>query len=373
MNNTPNTVRSLDRPPADPPTTQIIIGGLIIPLIVAALLVGAYLTVRANASTQLAVSHYILVYAAPDETSPLLARFGPGTTLKITGRTADWRWLEVTLWDNQRGWTPRPLNILPWQLNAPETTPKPPAAPPPAITPVKEEMITLPAITFTMGSPDGLGEADETPTHPVSLSAFEIDRTEVTLGQYWQCVQAGKCAAPVVNASLPVPDYLNNPAYDNHPVISVPWLEASHYCDWRGKRLPTEAEWEAAAGWDAGRNAKLLWPWGNNPAEQGNVGQTSLAQPAPVGDFELDQSPAGLLDTGGNVSEWVFDWYRPDYYSMADSTNPAGPSTRRSAGRVVRGGSYADPVEQARVANRSHQEEIYGYANVGFRCARTKP
>jgi formylglycine-generating enzyme required for sulfatase activity len=76
---------------------------------------------------------------------------------------------------------------------------------------------------------------------------------------------------------------------------------------------------------------------------------------------------------GGNVSEWVFDWYKADYYSVADDTNPTGPSNRRSEGRVIRGGSFADPLEQARVANRRHQEGEYGYSTVGFRCARDKP
>jgi formylglycine-generating enzyme required for sulfatase activity len=353
----------------------MVIGGLVIPLIVVALLAGAYMSLRANASAQLIVpaNSYALVYAAPDEASPLLARFGPGSTLNITGRTADWRWLEVTLWDRQSGWMLRPLDILPWQLAAAEVTPHPSTAPPAAVTPVATAMINIAATTFTMGSPPGLGEKDETPAHPVNLSAFAIDRTEVTLGQYWQCVQAGHCAAPDVNTTLPQPNYLNNPAFDNHPVVGVPWVEAGHYCEWRGQRLPTEAEWEAAAGWDAAHGAKLLWPWGNTPDTQANVGQTSLKEPAVVGSFTTDRSPAGLLDMGGNVSEWVLDWYRADYYAMADPTNPAGPGTRRSEGRVVRGGSYADPMESARVANRAHKEEIYGYSTVGFRCARTVP
>lgn len=121
-------------------------------------------------------------------------------------------------------------------------------------------MIAIPATTFTMGSPPGLGENDERPAHVVSLPAFEIDRTEVTVGQYWQCVEAGACAAPTSDAGQTEAHYLNDPSFDNHPVINVPWTEANRYCTWRGKRLPTEAEWEMAAGWDAGRGAKLQWP-----------------------------------------------------------------------------------------------------------------
>jgi formylglycine-generating enzyme required for sulfatase activity len=224
-----------------------------------------------------------------------------------------------------------------------------------------------------MGSPPGLGEADEAPAHPVSLSAFEIDRTEVTVGQYWQCVAAGACAAPIAETGESVTHYLNNPTFDNHPVINVPWVEANRYCGWQGKRLPTEAEWELAAGWDIERGAKLRWPWGNDsPGEKINVVEFSGGQPAVVGSFPADKSPVGVLDMAGNVSEWVFDWYKVDYYNVADETDPVGPTNRRGegTGRVVRGASFADPLEQARTANRGHQEETYGYPTVGFRCAR---
>ena len=233
-------------------------------------------------------------------------------------------------------------------------------------------MIEIPATTFTMGSPPGLGEPDEAPAHAVSLSAFEIDRTEVTVGQYWDCVEAGQCAAPMDDASQTEPHYINDPAFDNHPVINVPWAEANRYCIWQGKRLPTEAEWEMAAGWDIERGAKHLWPWGNNPDEgQANVGDTSAGEVMVGGSFPDDKSPSGLLDMGGNVSEWVFDWYKVDYYSVTDVTNPVGPTHRRGegTGRVVRGASFADSRDQARTTNRGHREATYGYPTVGFRCA----
>jgi formylglycine-generating enzyme required for sulfatase activity len=237
-------------------------------------------------------------------------------------------------------------------------------------------MIAIPATTFTMGSPPGLGEADEQPAHPVSLSAFEIDRLEVTAGQYWQCVAAGVCAAPANYASQTQSHYLNDPAFDNHPVINIPWTEANHYCNWRGKRLPTEAEWEMAAGWDVANKAKLQWPWGNEAGQgQGNVGDTSARDAAAAGSFPTDRSPFGVMDMAGNVSEWVLDWYKVDYYSIADETDPLGPTHRRGqgTGRVVRGGSFTDPLVEARTANRRHQAETYGYPIVGFRCAKSLP
>ncbi|MCK6628547.1 MAG: formylglycine-generating enzyme family protein [Anaerolineae bacterium] len=379
--NLPAETQTVSRPtrlPAPRPTTQMMIGCFAIPLLVAVSLGVVFMMVRANASASLTVptKQILLVRLAPDETAPLLARFGEGRSLKITGRTSDWRWLEVELWDDQRGWTLRPLDILVWQLRAPETTPTLAEAQVVSVTPVAEEMITIPAATFTMGSPPGIGEDDERPAHLVKLAAFELDRTEVTVGQYWQCVAAGACAAPTADSSADEPHYLNDPVFDNHPVVNVPWLEASHYCAWRGKRLPTEAEWELAAGWDAERGAKLQWPWGNEVAAGPvNVGDTSLGKAAAAGSQVADKSPLGVLDLGGNVSEWVFDWYKVDYYGVADETNPIGPTNRRGegTGRVVRGGSFVDSLEQARIANRGHQAEEYGYPSVGFRCARDIP
>jgi len=366
------------RTPAPRPTTQMVIGCVVIPIILAAAGLGIFFYVRANASTRLTVpqNRVILVRAAPDESAPLLARFGQGKSLPITGRSADWRWLELELWQGQRGWTLRPLDTLVWQLDAPLATPQPPPSLPPVPTPVPPTMIPVPATTFTMGSPPGLGEADEQPAHPVSISAFSIDRTEVTVGQYWACVAAGACAAPAHHSSQTEPHYLNDPSFDNYPIINVSWTQANRYCSWRGKRLPTEAEWELVAGWDTGRNAKLQWPWGSNPTlGRANLAESSAGGPVPVDQFGADQSPLGALNMAGNVSEWVFDWYKVDYYSNADDSDPTGPSHRRGegSGRVVRGGSFADSPEQGRTSNRRHQDAEYGYATVGFRCAKDGP
>jgi len=365
-----------NRPPAPRPTNQIIIGCAVIPLLLIIGAVSVYGYFRSNAASRLTVpaGQVALVRAEPDTSAPLLARFGENSQLKISGRTADWRWLEVEVWDDQIGWTLRPLDILVWQLQAPETAPAAPVTDPNALETVAfSEMVFIPQTTFTMGSPPGLGEADEQPAHPVTLSAFAIDKTEVTVGQYWQCVQTGTCAAPQTNTGQLAADYLNNPAFDNYPVINVPWSEANRYCLWQGKRLPTEAEWELAAGWNAAKGAKLLWPWGNSAdGIEANVGETSVSEPVPGGTNPADASALDVLDMGGNVSEWVFDWYKVDYYSVADDTDPVGPTNRRGegTGRVVRGGSYADTTEQARTANRHHKEASYGYPTVGFRCAQ---
>ena len=365
--------RPVDRSAALRPTTQMTIGCLVIPLIVVGLIIAGFVLVRVNASPEIVVptQDVLLVRAAPEEEAPLLARFGGGRQVTVTGRSRDWRWLEVQLWDGRRGWALRPLDILVWQIEAEVIAPGS-VTPPVSVTPVAEVMVEVPALTFTMGSPPGLGEADEYPAHPVSLSPFAIDRTEVTVGQYWACVIDGACAAPLDDAGPNTPHYYNDPAFDNHPAINIPWAEANNYCTWRGKRLPTEAEWEMAAGWDATRKAKYRWPWGSEmPDERLDVGDSTTGGPLPVGSLPADQSPAGLFDMGGNVSEWVFDWYKVDYYSVADDTNPVGPSHRRGegSGRVVRGGSFADTEEEARTTNRRSMAEVYGYKSVGFRCA----
>jgi formylglycine-generating enzyme required for sulfatase activity len=352
----------------------MIIGGVIIPLLVLIGLGVAVFRILWNASPDLTVpkQDVLLVRTAPDEQAPLLARFGPGHPFHVTGRSADWRWLEVETWDGQRGWALRPLDILVWQITAAETIPVSVAESPQAAI-AAEEMVAIPGGAFTMGSPPGLGDNDETPVRTVTLSPYQIDRTEVTLGNYWQCVSAGKCTPPHDDASSNEAHYSTNPAFDNYPVIHVTWEQANTYCNWRGKRLPTEAEWEMAAGWDAGTGAKSLWPWGNDPnASQVNIGVGAAKGPMAAGANLADISPNGVLDMGGNVREWVFDWYKVNYYSAAENSDPRGPTYRRGEGegRVVRGGFYADGIETARTANRGFDDSVYGQAMIGFRCTQ---
>lgn len=364
----------LARPTAPRPITQLILGGVVIPLLI---LVGLGIVVwriLGGASADLTVpkKSVLLVRVAPAANAPLLARFGAGHPFHVTGHTADWRWLEVETWGGQRGWALRPLDVLVWQITAPATAPTPGKAPV-QVAEVAEEIVAIPGGTFTMGSPPGMGDNDETPVRAVTLSPYQIDRTEVTVGHYWQCAEAGVCAPPLSDASSTEAHYINDPAFANDPVINVTWEQASTYCHWRGKRLPTEAEWEMAAGWDANTGAKSLWPWGNTPTVgKANIGDNAAKGPMAVGTNPDDHSPNGVWDMGGNVREWVSDWYKVDYYSAGDNTNPRGPTYRRGEGEgwVVRGGSYADPLEAARSANRDSNSSVYGQATIGFRCAK---
>jgi formylglycine-generating enzyme required for sulfatase activity len=368
----------LDQPltpaPAERPTTQMILGGVVIPALVLIGLSLLVFSILSSKSSDLIVpdNDLLLVRTAPEQNAPLIARFGEGHDFRVIGRTEDWQWLQVETWDGQSGWALRPLDILVWQIVADVKTPVPVTAPP-TFERLEPEMVDIQGGTFTMGSPPGLGDPDETPARGVTLSPFSINRTEVTLGQYWQCVSEEVCEPPTVAAGLSNPHYVNDPAFDNYPVINVSWDQAAAYCNWRGERLPTEAEWEMAAGWNSSAGAKSLWPWGNG-ADQAlaNVGVNSAELPAAVGAHADDVSSSGLFDMGGNVREWVHDWYKVNYYDSAENTNPRGPTNRRGAGtgRVVRGGSFADAIEYARTANRGYDDPAYNRPMIGFRCAQ---
>ncbi len=378
INPNANKPATQTRPTAIRPVSQLIIGGVVIPLLV---LLGVGIVVArvlSSASAELTVPQdaVLLIHAAPDNSAPVIARFGAAHPFQVTGRTADWRWLEVSLWDGKRGWALRPLDILVWQIIAqPAEPPSLANMQPTSPTLIEETMIDIKGGTFTMGSAPGIGQADETPVRTVTLAPYQIDRTEVTVGQYWQCVIAHACTPPLNDAGPNNAHYSIDPAFDSYPVINVTWEQANTYCGWRNKRLPTEAEWEMAAGWDLAKNAKPLWPWGNAAEVTNiNIGPASAKAPTSVGSNTADHSPNGVLDMGGNVREWVFDWYKVDYYSAGDNNNPQGPTYRRGEGQghVVRGGSYATDVSEARAANRGNSDSVYGNADIGFRCAKSQ-
>lgn len=258
----------------------------------------------------------------------------------------------------------------------------------PTNTPIPDEltddkgvsMRLVPAGEFTMGSEDG--ESDERPVHQVYLNAFYMDVYEVTNAMYAECVKDESCIAPQLTSSYSRPEYYGNPEFENYPVIYVSGYQAQSYCEWRGGRLPTEAEWEKAArGVD-----ELTYPWGNtidatklnacdknctlNWADQ-NV-DDGFADTAPVGSYESGKSPYGMYDMAGNVWEWVADSYDPAYYQNSPLSNPLGPSLTEY--RVLRGGSWSDKIYYTRATTRSRYFYFYYpdyvWSRFGFRCAR---
>lgn len=240
--------------------------------------------------------------------------------------------------------------------------------------------IYIPAGSFMMGGMDVYRENDEIPPHKVFLDAFWIDQVEVTNGMYGLCVQSGECRPPIEIRSDNREEYFGNPEFQDYPVVNVTWFDANAYCVWAERRLPTEAEWEYAARGNDKRN----FPWGDEPPNEYTANFINLiGDTSRVGSYPEGASLFGVLDMAGNVSEWVYDFYRMDYYAKSPSENPTGPLVEEvfNVMRVIRGGSFQDEGYDLRVSNRNYIEgpnpkaqpneaEFYGKYSVkiGFRC-----
>lgn len=232
-------------------------------------------------------------------------------------------------------------------------------------------MMLVPAGEFIMGTNDHR-YWESGPQHQVYLDAFYMDKYEVTNGFYKICVDAGKCAEPKEISSRTRPSYYGDSAFDNYPVIYVDWYQAKAYCEWRDARLPTEAEWEKAARGTDGRT----YPWGEEidctkanywGKAGGCVGDTTL-----VGIYEDGKSSYGIHDLGGNVWEWVADWFGSDYQN-SPSSNPRGPDS--GSIRVLRGSSWGGSTDvfignQVNSALRLAYDPTHVSDLVGIRCAK---
>ncbi|NDJ55269.1 MAG: formylglycine-generating enzyme family protein, partial [Chloroflexi bacterium] len=211
---------------------------------------------------------------------------------------------------------------------------------------------------------------DAQPVQEITLSAFFIDVNEVTNAAYAECVASEVCTPP---SNV---DFFNDAQFADHPVVYVSYQQANQYCLFAGKRMVTEAEWEKAARWDPITGESRVYPWGDI-YEPGRANTLSAGQggTAPVSAFMNDRSALGLQGLGGNVREWVSDWYFPNYddFPGASLVNPTGPATQplTEPFRVARGGSWQDFAFYSRGGHRWDMPPASSTPWLGFRCAQT--
>ncbi len=203
---------------------------------------------------------------------------------------------------------------------------------------------------------------DESPEHISETGAFYIDLYEVTNADYKKFVDATGREAP-----HHWPDGNIAKGKENHPVIYVNWFDAHDYCEWNGKRLPNEREWEKAARGEDGR----LYPWGNVwSLDRSNNPYKGSTGTEPIGSYENGKSPYGVFDMSGNVWEWVDAFYLP--HTGNDIPKPEYGRDKR----VLKGGSWFDCLSygcglSAPTFNRSFFNPEVRNNSFGFRCAVT--
>jgi formylglycine-generating enzyme required for sulfatase activity len=230
--------------------------------------------------------------------------------------------------------------------------------------PTETPMVEIPEGLFTMGLDGIQALEDERPRHQVWLPAFFMDLHEVTTAQYAAFLAATNRATPWQWSAVDLSQHRDR------PVIGVDWSDADAYCRWKGKRLPTEAEWEKSARGTDGR----LYPWGNRVPHKDLANFALGARFSyiqvlmPVQSYEQGKSPYGLYQMAGNVWEWVQDWYNTSYYEVSPEHNPQGPEQGQF--KVLRGGSWSDLPKYLLTYGRFKLPPETRNSYTGFRCAK---
>ena len=228
--------------------------------------------------------------------------------------------------------------------------------------------VLVPGGTFIMGSRHTRAKDDEKPRHKVTIDAFEVSRTEVTVAQYQKCIDTGPCTVPGKGGRC----YWGRGDVDTHPVTCISWDQAAVYAKWAGARLPTEAEWEYAA-----RSGGKDWTyaWGDESATCGRAVMNDHGLGCGRGEaLEVCSIPPGntsqgLCDMVGNVEEFVQDFYQ--LYSRGERWNPQGP--KEGLMRIARGGSWRDVSRDVRATKRHFIRRSFRSADLGFRVVRPAP
>ena len=219
-----------------------------------------------------------------------------------------------------------------------------------------KSLVVVAAGKYVIGCNDAAHDCfpDESPSREMKLAKFALMKVEVTAADYAKCVGAKKCQAADKKPGC-------SPEGTKGPVNCVSWKDAEAYCAWKGWRLPTEVEWEAAARGPKG----LDHPWGPEGPECGRTWKKGCAggRPPPVGTKEGDKSWAGIMDMGGSVSEWTADDY---------AAYPGGETYGDSAGKSHRGGAWTHSTGQFPTSHgRAASPPATRRKDLGFRCAKT--
>jgi len=240
--------------------------------------------------------------------------------------------------------------------------------------PPEEGMLYIKATSFKMGckkTDDSKCNEEIEKEHEINLSAFQMDKYEVSVSKYKNCVDANTCTKPITNSTNKLCNYGSFSRLE-HPVNCITWQQARDYCSFEGKHLPSEAQWELAA---TGSKKYRVYPWGNktpscdysviyDKSAGCNRNRTSI-----VGSKENGRSVYSIYDLAGNVWEWCEDTYDKNYYSTSPANNPL--NTASGEYKVVRGGSF-DFKKLSMLRNKYR-----GFAiaekfspSIGFRCVK---
>lgn len=224
-------------------------------------------------------------------------------------------------------------------------------------------MVLIPAGDFRMGfSKKKFAHELKYFEHVVYLGSYLIDKYEVTVANYLECIATNKCRQ--LKSPWPI---LSDEEYikalnKSEPITLTNWHDASNYCILMGKRLPTEAEWEKAAK-GGNKGFKTMYAGNDDLFKVGFVRDNSPITSSIVG--KLAPNELGIYDMSGNVGEWCYNWYSENYYALSPKENPQGP--KNGDFKIVRGGSWYGTDDEARVSNRDYEPIEFSTDIIGFR------